>query len=91
MRISLARKTLAAFIVCAAIPVAAAFFSFHNSDHFISNNQSVHMYEVLCGYDQLPAAIDVEACVSGFFLSGSNIFPDSLQRPKACLFNQLRT
>lgn len=75
---TLERKILTGFIVCAFILFGVAIFSFNNSKKFIESNALVdHSNQVVFQFEQiLISTINAESGARGFVISGNNNFLD---------------
>ena len=75
---TLERKILTGFIVCAIILFGVAIFSFNNSKKYIESNVLVdHSNQVVYQFEQiLTSTINAESGARGFVISGDNNFLD---------------
>ncbi|MFT3705354.1 MAG: response regulator [Agriterribacter sp.] len=86
MKMTLSRKILIGFILCAAVLVVVAFFSIRNNREFLNTNQWVmHTHEVMYEFEQvLASSVDVQTGVRGFIISGDQSYlePYNISRQK---------
>src|SRR6185503_586994 len=76
MKLSLERKILAGFVICSLFLLLVAFFSFRNSENFISSTQLVnHTHETLNELEQtLINELDAETGKRGYVITGDEAF-----------------
>jgi CheY-like chemotaxis protein/CHASE3 domain sensor protein/putative methionine-R-sulfoxide reductase with GAF domain len=92
MNISLDKKIIAGFIICAFVLLLAAVLTFTNSGKFTETNDLVnHTHEVLSELDEiLITCLDAETGARGFVITGDEGYLTPFSHAKVNLFEHLR-
>ena len=90
---TLRKKILLGFIVCASILLMVAVFSFRNSEKLISTNKWVnHTYAVLFEFEQMrSSSINAETSMRGYVITGNEQFLAPFNNSKISIFEHLKT
>jgi CheY-like chemotaxis protein/CHASE3 domain sensor protein/putative methionine-R-sulfoxide reductase with GAF domain len=81
---TLSRKILSGFIICAVILAGVAFFSYKNNQKSISSGQWVdHTHQVLYDFEQVQAAsTEMQSVVRGYVITGNENFIENYDEIK---------
>src|SRR5688500_5633893 len=88
---TLGKKILIGFIVCALILTGVAIYTFDNSEKFVASNDWVeHTHEVINEFNEIKTAVvDAETGGRGFIISGNEVFLEPYNAAQNTVFDHL--